>query len=750
MSIRSRLILLVLAVLAPAFLASILAIRFVYQEQLARVEMGMREATRALALAIDGELSRRDAIITTLAASKSLLDGDLQAFYEQASAVARSLENSIIIFDAQGRQLLNTRRPFGSQLPGRSSFDITAPSSEDLALPVSDLYMAPIGQRYSFSVRRPVIRDGRVVYYIAMGSFASQIGDVLAAQSLPDGWLGVVVDRQGHIVSRNIGGDQFIGRKVKNAQALDTLNPEGFYDSVSLEGVPRLSFFSRAPASGWSVVIGMPHSEIRRSTLRAAAMVGIGCLLLLGIAIALAFWVGRKISTPLRMLDETAQAMGRGEPVAPFTTGLIETDRTAQVLAQASARIQNANRELEVRVADAVDQAERSLKALQQGQKLEALGRLTGGIAHDFNNLLQTLTTGLQLAGMTNTDPRGQKAIDACNRSVIRGTKLTRQLMAFGRHKVDETASVDLRELLLGMGELLEGALPSRIRLEMQIPEGAWPVYVDPLQCELAILNLVFNARDAMPEGGQIRISLERTAQTCEPYGIAPAEAGYLKLCVADSGCGMSEETQAKAFEPFFTTKPVGEGTGLGLAQVYAFAKSSNGCVHLHSTVGSGCRIAILLPERRHLQAVIPADEAPTTQISRGARLLLVDDDPLVREVLAPTLRELGFDLEVAADGDEALARYRETLAVDEASSQRFDMVFSDIVMPGTLDGIGLAQALRQLSPGLPILLATGFSERTPEDYGFRVLSKPYTVEALTEALVAELKKARPGKQLDT
>jgi signal transduction histidine kinase/ActR/RegA family two-component response regulator len=741
-SIRSRLILLVLAVLAPTFLGSILAIRFVYHEQLERVERGMQGATRALSIAVDRELARRDAVITALATSPALLDGDLESFYQQASAVAQSLENSLVVYDHQGNQLLNTRRPYGAALPDRKSFEISAPQSNGAALPVSNLYMAPLGGQYSFSVRRPVVRDGKVIYYIAMGSFASQLGRVLAEQDLPADWLGVIVDRNERVVARSADAERFVGHETRSGPHRRSNGDEGFYKSVSLEGIPLLSFYSKAPGSDWTVIIGIPQSEIRRSTLYAAAVVGLGCLIILGIALMLAFWVGRKISTPLRALDECAQAMGRGEPVFPFVTGMSETDRTADVLAQASLRIQNANRELEIKVADAVQQVERSLQALQQGQKLEALGRLTGGIAHDFNNLLQTLTTGLQLADMTMTDPRGKKAIDACNRSVVRGTKLTRQMMAFGRHKVDETVSIDLRELLMGMGELLEGALPSRIRLELDVPEGSWPAYVDALQCELAVLNLVFNARDAMPGSGEIRISLQRTNTGCERYGNSVPEHGYLKLCVSDTGHGMSEAVQAKAFEPFFTTKAVGEGTGLGLAQVYGFAKQSGGCVDLQSKEGKGCRISLLLPAWQATASAGVAEQRPAKLSGQTARLLMVDDDALIREVVVPTLREMGFTLEVADSGDQALQRYRQSLGED-GRSKEFDLVLSDIVMPGSLDGIALAQTIRQLSPTMPILLATGFSERLPQDYGFRVMAKPYAMDALIEALLEELAKFR-------
>lgn len=745
MSIRSRLILLVLAVLAPTFIASILAVRFVYQQQLDRIEQGMREATRALAIGVDRELARRDAVITTLASSPALRAGNLEAFYEQAREVAQDADSAISLYDAEGNRLINTRRAFSEGGAGVNIFDASAPAETDTLLPVSNLYLSSTGQQYSFSVRRPVRVDGQIRYYISLSSYASQMVRILLDQRLPESWFGLVIDRQEQVVARNNADSRFVGQRLHRSVHGEGRSPEGFRESFSMEGVPLLSFYSQAPESGWTVLIGMPQSEIRRSTLHAVVLFGTGLLLLLGVALALAFWVGRRISTPLRMLDRSAQAMGRGEVVEPFSTGMTETDRTAEVLSQASLQIHEANQLLELRVSEAVAQAERSLKALQQGQKLEALGRLTGGIAHDFNNLLQTLTTGLQLASITATDPRAKKAIDACNRSVIRGTKLTRQLMAFGRHKVDETTAVDLKTLLSGMGELLEGALPSRIRLQLELPEECCLGHVDPLQCELAVLNLVFNARDAMAGSGDIRISLAHGTDDCSAFGIEKSAMGYVRLSVSDTGPGMTEDVQQRAFEPFFTTKPVGEGTGLGLAQVYGFATQSGGSIHLKSQSGEGCTVSLLLPAKHDIPAVEQEAEATPCRSTYSARLLVADDDPLVREVVVPMLTELGFALTVCSGGDEAMARYRESLD-DQGRSRAFDLVFSDIVMPGHLDGIGLAMAIRALTPAMPILLATGFSEKTPRDYGFRVLAKPYTVESLVAALDEELKQ-RDGRR---
>nr|WP_019366605.1 ATP-binding protein [Pseudomonas luteola] len=739
MSIRAKLITLVIAILAPTLLASTFAIYYVYQDQRSKVEESMRATTRALSLAVDRDLLRRDAIISTLAISPALERNDLEAFYKHARRITQTWENSIILFDLDGQQLINTRRPFGADLPHSINAEINA-TDFNKPLLVSGLYVAPVGKEYSFAVRRPVFRDGQVAYFIAMGSFASQMDTVLKEQQLPQTWLGVIMDSRAQVVTRSSRPQDFVGRQA-SGPLMDRLmvDSEGFLDSVSLEGMPMRSFFSKAPLSGWSVVIGLPRAEIQRTAIHASIAVIVGSLILLGCAILLAFWMGRRIAQPLRLLDQTAQALGRGEAIKPITTGMVETDRTASVLAKASEEIQSANAKMNQRVDEAVAQAERSQKALLQGQKLESLGRLTGGIAHDFNNLLQTLTMGLALAEKSATTPRAQKAIEACSRSVERGTKLTRQLMAFSRSRVDEARTVDLRTVLMGMSDLLDGALPSRIRLTLEIPDQSWSVFLDPLQCELAVLNMVFNSRDAMPDGGEITVSLVRKViRTGEVEGLAGGE--YVALCVKDNGHGMSEDVQARAIEPFFTTKEVGQGTGLGLAQVYGFARQARGTVLIESAVGVGTTLTIMLPLGEAV--LIEHQEAASDSAlpAASARVLLVDDDEQVREVVGPMLEELGFEVTTAANADEALQRYETMLS--GSPSVRPNIIFSDIIMPGRLDGVGLALALRERDPGLPIVLATGYTEHAVKDYGFKVLSKPYDLKTLAQTLRDELDRS--------
>jgi len=725
-SIRFKLILLVLAALTPTLLAAAFAVSYVYEAQGIEVERSMREATRALSLAVDRDLSRREAIVSTLANSPALTRGDLDEFYQQARQSAPTWDGSVALAGPDGEPLLNTRRPLGQPLPTRFGGLSDPPSADEM---VSNLYRSDFGGMYSFSIRRPVIREGQIRYYLYLSSSAQQLSELLASQQLPQGWRGMVLDRDGRIVAHSRDAETYVGTLVSETlrERMAQVS-EGFQRTLDPDGVPTLSYFSRAPSSRWVVVIAQPEQVVRRRTVLAVVFSSIGVLGLLGIAIGLAYWVGRKISQPLRILDAAAQAMGSGQVISAPATGMVETDRTARVLAQASEQIHGARRDMEARVAEAVAEVERSQQALLQAQKLEALGRLTGGIAHDFNNLLQALTVGLQLAQRNSQEPRAQRSLDACLRSVERGSKLTRQLMSFGRQQLSEARVLDVRELLLGMQDLLDGALPSRVRLILDLPEQPWPVFADGLQLELAILNLVLNARDAMPAGGEVRVRLRRLDDSLD----------WLELSVEDSGSGMSEEVRTRAFDPFYTTKATGKGTGLGLAQVHGFAVASGGRASIESETGRGTRIILQLPICHRVEPAAPAETEDSAEAARGARILLVDDDAHVLQVVADMLESQGYRVTRACSGDQALALFQATLEPGVPPGERIDLLFADIVMPGQLDGIDLALALRALQPSLPVLLATGYSEKAPGEFGFRVLSKPYQAKTLARIL-AEL-----------
>jgi two-component system NtrC family sensor kinase len=357
--------------------------------------------------------------------------------------------------------------------------------------------------------------------------------------------------------------------------------------------------------------------------------------------------------------------------------------------------------------------------ALQQAQRLEAIGRMTGGIAHDFNNLLMVVSGGVERLRRDLDDPRQRRTLDMIAGAAGRAEALTKHLLAFSRRKALSATVVDLAERLAGMHEVLRSSLREDVELVVDVEEGIWPVQVDDAELEIALLNLAINARDAMPKGGRLTIR----ARNAEPEQGAPAE--HVALTVADTGEGIPPQVLQRVFEPFFTTKEVGKGTGLGLAQVYGFARQSGGDVSIDSRPGE-TTVTVRLP--RCADAVAPAQSPPSGFVRRTGRALLVEDNRDVADVSGGILEDLGFEVEVMGSAGAALIRLADT---------SFDLVVSDIVMPGGMTGLDLARAVRSRWPGLPILLATGFSAATAEALaeGFVIVRKPYALADMAAAL---------------
>ena len=411
------------------------------------------------------------------------------------------------------------------------------------------------------------------------------------------------------------------------------------------------------------------------------------------------------------------------------------------VLAVAQGALRRANRQLADRAADLVRtnsllqqqmmEREKAEEALRQSQKMEAVGRLTGGIAHDFNNLLMVASSGIELLDRTE-DPKRRQALSAgVKQAVERGAALTRQLLAFARRSPLRAEVLDLRTHIEGLRFLLERSLREDIEVVLDLAPDLWPVEADRGELELALLNLAVNARDAMPQGGRLTVSGRNL----------PGEDGQpdqVCLTVADTGAGMSDVVASRVFEPFFTTKAVGRGTGLGLSQVYGFVRSSGGDISVASREGEGATFTLCLPRTDKTPAAADpeAAAAPGNAPARrkgGVRLLLVEDDDAVAAGVGHMLGDLGYRHVRVASAAEALAMLEK--------DPRFDLVFSDMVMPGEMDGLGLAQEVRRRMPDTPVLLTTGFSEAASAATGeaFRLLPKPYGIDSLSEALAATL-----------
>jgi PAS domain S-box-containing protein len=375
---------------------------------------------------------------------------------------------------------------------------------------------------------------------------------------------------------------------------------------------------------------------------------------------------------------------------------------------------------------EAQQRLEESREQLFRSQKMEALGQLTGGLAHDFNNLLTAILGACELAMRNTGNPEKlQRMLEGVRNSAQRGAGLTKQLLAFARAQPLQIKQVDLKSFFADVSTLIRPSLRSNIEVVTEISDQVWPVDADAGALELAILNLAFNARDAMKDGGSLRISAHNIVLNGKPDGL---KGEHVALTVSDTGHGMTREVMDRIFEPFFTTKSFGEGTGLGLSQVFGFAKQIGGALTVDSEPEKGATFTVYLPASR-------GATAEDTAINGGnalGRVLIVEDDTLVAELAAGMLGELGFECTVAHSAKEALERL--------ASGEKPRLVFSDIIMPGGISGVELARKVRDRFPELPILLTTGYSEQVAGSHGFPILQKPYEMDSLANALGDALK----------
>ncbi|ADG11559.1 ATP-binding protein [Caulobacter segnis] len=395
------------------------------------------------------------------------------------------------------------------------------------------------------------------------------------------------------------------------------------------------------------------------------------------------------------------------------------------VLGAASAREAEAYRELKAEIRE----REKAEDALRQSQKMEAMGQLTGGVAHDFNNLLMVASSGLDLLERTSDPARRERLRDGIRQAIDRGASLTQQLLAFSRRSPLKPEVVDIGQRLSGMLAILDRSLREDVTVRMQLPPDLWRVEVDASQMEVAVLNIAINARDAMPDGGTITIEARN-----EPSGRPDGVGDMVRLAIRDTGVGVAPDMVSRLFEPFFTTKAVGKGTGLGLSQVYGFARASGGEVGVDSVLGEGTTIWLRIPRTtKALVAPPPLAGRPSALGRDRQRVLLVEDDDSVAHLVEEMLRELGYEVKRVGDGASALDTLR--------SDPSFQLVFSDMVMPGDIGGLDLARDISRLRPDLPVVLTTGYSAAAAaaSKEGRRVLVKPYRIEALAAELDAVL-----------
>jgi signal transduction histidine kinase len=455
-------------------------------------------------------------------------------------------------------------------------------------------------------------------------------------------------------------------------------------------------------------------------------------------------WVARygavlRTGEPIRFEQELV-ATGRHLSLSSFRIEPPELKQVAVLFQDVTDRkrteaaLRHLNETLEARVAQALEERERTEEALRQAQKMEAVGQLTGGLAHDFNNLLAGISGAFEMIGARLAQGRTgdvERYLSAGQGAARRAAALTHRLLAFSRRQTLAPKALVINRLMADFVELVRRTVGPSIDVEVIAATGLWPTLVDANQLENALLNLCINARDAMPDGGRITIETANRwldDRIAREQGLEPGQ--YVSVCVSDTGSGIDKPTLERVFDPFFTTKPIGQGTGLGLSMVYGFARQSNGHVRIYSEVGQGTMVCLYLP--RHLgaedeeTASVPLNAAQT---HANRTVLVVDDEPTVRMLVVDALEELGYACLEAQDGAAGLRILQ--------GGHRVDLLITDVGLPGGLNGRQVADGARALRADLKVLFITGYAENAVLnhghiEHGMEVLTKPFAIADLT------------------
>lgn len=720
LSIRARLLLLVLAVWLPAVVGFGMLARATYVSETRASQERISQLGDSLSGLIERELDKRAVMAMTLAASNAVKMRDVAHFLEEAAAATQPTGDWAFLFSSDKHWATTGQHLAATTLPVRRD---TSSSAQALSVHFS-LPSAP-DSKPSLVMSVPEANRTPTELYVGVGFQPAIFQELLAHHELPDASIAAVIDGDLRVVARSRDPQKWLG-----AHATGDLNRRarakeyGFGESTTLDGVPSLAYLTHPNKYDWSVVVAFPKSAMDRSARRvtAQALAASGVLLLLGLG--LAFVVARSISAPIDTLRRRAAELSEKHVPSNQPTGLLEADVVISALHQAGLDAKAATQTLETRVAQAVKEAREAQATLLEARKHEAIGRLTGGLAHDFNNLLQTISTALHILDRTATAGSQRRVVESAMRAAFKATDLVKQMLAFGRTQKLEPRPVMLADFVLKNLELTQKAVGERITLTAHINPDLPALFVDPTQLELALLNLIFNARDAMPEGGNISIT-GRTLDAREHGLLGPGP--FLILEVSDDGHGIEEGILEKVFEPYFTTKPVGSGSGLGLAQAAAFARQSGGDIGIYSQVGVGTTVRMILP------ALVATPSAPVANISiarpriaEHLEVLMVEDDVLIASVVVPALEGCGHKVTLCSSADAAVPLLE--------SSQYFDVLFTDVVMPGTMTGLDLVEWCRKHRPQLPTVVATGYSSQTSGTVSNK-LNKPYAINDLVAAL---------------
>ena len=763
LALRTYLVLLVVSVLFPILIfAGVLFARY-YDSELSRIEVGMLDDARRLALTIDQDHRGLIATLQTFAISRLIPREDYEEAYRRASKIRDITGVNILVRDARTSvQEVNTRVSFGTPLPTEKveGDDEVRRTKRPY---ITGVITGAVARRYLYSITVPVLdEDGRLTHFLNFSIEMQGLVDLLRKNLQPREVAGIF-DRNFKYVARSAQPEEFIGEPAPPSFVQEATANEGIWRGRDGEGTLMRGAYARTQLAGWRVFVAIPEQDVQgslRDVLRALAVLG---ALLFILAVLLAYGVGERLSRSARALVEEADALGHGAPLTRLRLPVREFDDVDRELVTASVNIRereeqrnNAESELrslsstlekkvEERTRDLVDEMQRRIEtedALRQAQKMEAMGQLTGGVAHDFNNMLAVVLGGLDLAlrRLERGDTRIQKYLTNAQEGGRRAAALTQRLLAFARQQPLEPTPLEANRLVAGMSDLLRRSLGETINMETVLAGGLWRIHADPNQLESAIVNLAVNSRDAMPNGGKLTIEtanayLDDEYSTHEGLPVGQ----YVLIAVTDTGAGMTPEVASKVFDPFFTTKKPGAGTGLGLSQVYGFVKQSGGHVKIYSEVGQGTTVKIYLPryfgEVRALETA--QARAPLPRNDGSVTVLVAEDEEGVRAHAVDALEELGYTVLSAGTGKAAIELF--------ANHPEIGLLFTDVVIPD-MNGRQLAQEAQRRMPGLKVLFTTGYTRNAIVHNGMldpdvSLLTKPFTLEQLARKIAEVLRR---------
>ena len=662
------------AAMLPTVVFAAVGVFYLLRLEGERVASTTVEQSRVVMTLVDTQLQRHLASLDVLSSSIYFESHNWAEFYRRVQRLlaANPLWESIVLIDAQQREEI-----FDLRRPFGERVPVGAVHERDLRRVISAGRQI-VGDIESHEhpvvwLYVPVRNGGRVTHVIGASLKARVFQDVLTAYA--EG-TAAIVDADGDFIARTVDYTERVGTPATQ-YVRDAIRSGkgGVYTGTTYEGLKNYTAYDVSTFSSWSTHLALATARIdtpTRWSFVAAAIAALGAL-----------------------------ALGA------FLVVLVLRD---------------------------MSERRRAEEMLRQSQKMEAIGQLTGGIAHDFNNLLTAVIGNLDMIRTRAGNERLQRMADNALEAARRGAKLASQLLAFSRSQRMDVGPVDLAQLLNGMSGLLAQSVGPSVRVDLRIEDDARFIVSDANQLELALLNLAVNARDAMPEGGTLTI---RAQKGDDPGRHLPS----VELSVVDAGVGMTEEVRARAIEPFYTTKPIGQGTGLGLSQVYAVVRESGGTLAIDSEPGRGTTVRMILPAGTP-PVVRPENNSPPTTTPSGARareqtrVLVVDDDKLVRRFISECLRSLEYHVTEAENGAQGLATLER---------ERFDLLLVDFAMPG-MNGADVARAAQERQPDIRVLMVSGYADSAAVEAALgtaRLLRKPFDLAELGAAVAQTLGDVR-------